>query len=288
MDLLINKTVSAQLEQFIKSQAHALLISGPNGAGKKFVALNLAGRLLDVKLDKLIINPGFMRLRGGENSLGIDAVRDLRHFLQLKTSGKATIRRVIVIENSESMTIEAQNALLKILEEPPLDTRIILTENGERGLRSTIYSRVQHARLLAPSKTELIDFFSKQGITNQEIVRAYHLSSGQIGLMHSLLTQNTENILNQHVNLAKKLLGSTTYQRLIEVDSLVGKKEELTSLFYALKQVSRAALIQSIEKGDLTLSKRWHLRMQELFKAETSLKHKPNIKLLLSSLMVSL
>ena len=56
-------------------------------------------------------------------------------------------RRVVVIENAERMTPQAQNALLKSLEEPDESTRFILTASGDAGLLSTVRSRCRVVRV---------------------------------------------------------------------------------------------------------------------------------------------
>ncbi|MEI9914152.1 MAG: hypothetical protein WDN66_04200 [Candidatus Saccharibacteria bacterium] len=55
-------------------------------------------------------------------SISIDEVRAINDFLMLKVPVKRTINRIVIIEKAERLTLEAQNALLKNLEEPPLGT----------------------------------------------------------------------------------------------------------------------------------------------------------------------
>lgn len=74
-----------------------------------------------------------------KTTIGIEEIRNLKNkiFLKpLKSKNKA-----IIIKNSEDLTVEAQNALLKVLEEPPIDTIIILTARNKDLLLSTIISR---------------------------------------------------------------------------------------------------------------------------------------------------
>lgn len=74
-------------------------------------------------------------------AIGIEKVRQIQKkvFLKpLKSNFKA-----VIIKNSESLTIPAQNALLKILEEPPIDTIIILLAKNKDLLLSTVISRCQ-------------------------------------------------------------------------------------------------------------------------------------------------
>lgn len=69
----------------------------------------------------------------------IDQIRDLkRHVFQKPLSLKF---KLVIIEEAQRMTIEAQNALLKILEEPPASTLIILEATNKQGLLPTVLSR---------------------------------------------------------------------------------------------------------------------------------------------------
>lgn len=83
--------------------------------------------------DILIINE--------EKSIGIDKTRELKNFFQLK-SWSGEVKTAVVI-NGEKMTVEAQNSILKILEEPGENNYIIITAPNPYLLLPTILSRCQ-------------------------------------------------------------------------------------------------------------------------------------------------
>lgn len=74
-----------------------------------------------------------------EGSVGIEIVRKLQEKLYLKPYKSK--EKLIIVNRAESLTIEAQNALLKVLEEPPLDTYIFLCTTSEEVFLPTILSR---------------------------------------------------------------------------------------------------------------------------------------------------
>ncbi|MFH1833241.1 MAG: hypothetical protein ABH816_03740 [Candidatus Levyibacteriota bacterium] len=74
-----------------------------------------------------------------EGSIGVEDVRNLQKKIFLKPLKSQT--KAVIIKNSQNLTIEAQNALLKVLEEPPENTVIILTVANIDLLLSTILSR---------------------------------------------------------------------------------------------------------------------------------------------------
>ena len=78
-------------------------------------------------------------------SIGINDVREIEKFLRtrpLKLTGKQ-----VLIYSAENLTIQAQNALLKTLEEPPPNSKIILETRNEESLLPTIISRCQKINL---------------------------------------------------------------------------------------------------------------------------------------------
>ena len=85
------------------------------------------------------IHPIDISLHSFEKAMGIEDVRNIQKTIILKPfKGKA---KAVVIEAYENITIEAQNALLKVLEEPPANTLIIISTSKKELLLPTIISR---------------------------------------------------------------------------------------------------------------------------------------------------
>lgn len=72
-------------------------------------------------------------------SIGIKKIRDLKSWAKMKPF--QTTLKVVLIKQAQNLTVEAQNAMLKILEEPPRATVIVLTVNDTKNLLPTIISR---------------------------------------------------------------------------------------------------------------------------------------------------
>lgn len=85
-------------------------------------------------------HPDFLYLTP-EISIGIDQIRRVKHFVGLRPYSE--IYKVAYIEEAQNLTIEAQNAFLKTLEEPPERTIVILTAPSIDSLLPTIVSRCQ-------------------------------------------------------------------------------------------------------------------------------------------------
>jgi len=78
-------------------------------------------------------------------SIGINQIRHLQHQLQLKPYSSS--KKVAIIPEAEKLTIPAQNAMLKLLEEPPKDTIIILSSPTSEVLLPTVVSRCRIVKL---------------------------------------------------------------------------------------------------------------------------------------------
>ena len=182
-----------QLQQTISRQRlpHALLLTGPNGTGKRAFTDALARSLLCEQPDaegqacgschscKLLDagnHPDFMLLKPAppkkstsDNpvlSIKIDAVRELIE--RLSTTSQMQGRRVAIIEQADKMVHAAANSLLKTLEEPGDDTVLILHSARPHLIPITIRSRCQKLALPIPERRMALDWLQQQGVNDAE------------------------------------------------------------------------------------------------------------------------
>lgn len=284
-ELLLHEQTAKQIEAFLARPVHAVLIEGPAGSGKGSLASYLAAQLLSISESGLANHSFFMRIEQN-GAISIDTIRLLQEFVKLKTIGSQPIRRAIIIEQAQTMTLEAQNAFLKLLEEPPTDTIIILTATPNQSLLPTIYSRLQKIQLKTPVKADLTKFFTSH--PEAEVERAYYMSNGQVGLMQALLNKDTEHPLSASIAEAKAIFRLSPFERLIKIDHWSKNKEQLPIFLHALSLVSHAVLVQATEKNDERLMKKSHTVLRHITYTQSILKHNPNTKLLLTDLMLNI
>ncbi len=134
-----------------KKTSHSYLFVGIEGIGKKEIAKEFAKMLLCINDNKYCNtcksciefdsnnNPDFLYIEPDGNSVKIEQIR----YIQRKIQEKPIIsnKKVYIINDADKMTTEAQNCLLKTLEEPPEYSTIILIGSNENMFLSTIKSR---------------------------------------------------------------------------------------------------------------------------------------------------
>lgn len=192
-----------QIEPSLKQGrlAHAYLLVGPPRVGKMTLALSLAqsvnclqgrgapcgdcpqchriaqGNHADVRVVSIL-----QRDENGPTRtvIGIADVKEALHQVNMKPyEGDCT---VIIFDGAETMSEEAANALLKVLEEPPPQVLILLLTSNEEALLSTIKSRCRRLGLLPVAREKVMERLQVEHDTSPELAeRLARLSRGCLG-----------------------------------------------------------------------------------------------------------
>lgn len=202
---ILNGRSKQEIESYIKSPTQALLIHAPHKFGANEVANEIAHKIIE---KPLIIEPAISDNAAG--SIGVDDIRWLYDVASRKTDKK----NVIVIQSAETMTKQAQNAFLKILEEPSNNTHFILSCEDTSSLLSTLLSRVQSIHISRISRDE-----SKKLVTlydNPERNKEQILFLAE-GLPREIIILSTDNNYFESrmisVKDAMTLLSGSSYQK---------------------------------------------------------------------------
>ena len=286
--LILHDATRAQLERFVASPSHAILITGADGIGKGAVASALATKILQLEEGRLESHPHYVLVSPEGASISIEAIRRLQRFMQLKTGGSNLFRRVIIIESAHLLTTEAQNAFLKLLEEPPADTLLILTANTPRALLPTIMSRLQHITIHTPTEEQLAPLLQASAKDAASQKQAYFLSGGLPGLLTALLDGDEQHPLLSSVANAKAILQQQPFERLASVDALSKQKDNALGVVKALERIAGAGMLAASAKQDTKTVKRWHAIRKHALAAREALERSANAKLTLSNLFLHL
>ena len=167
-----------------KRLAHGLLFHGPNGIGKTQFAYEFAhwliceqpladkacGECKSCQLIKAESHPDLLMLKPEEEgkAIKVDHVRDLIEKLSL--TGHRQGYRVIIITPADALNVNASNSLLKTLEEPPLNTILILISDKPSRLMATIRSRTQMIRFSLPTESQSMSWLKQQNIESPDLL----------------------------------------------------------------------------------------------------------------------
>lgn len=159
MTVICHPASLLQLTAFKKQLPQSLLLSGAVGIGLKTVACDLAASRLEG-----IIQPQNTKEEVDQTgTIGVDMIRRLYH----QTRAKRTSDHVIVIDDADRMSVGAQAAFLKLLEEPNEHTHFILTSHQPQKLLPTIRSRVQHTSLQPINDVQTREYIKSLGVEEQ-------------------------------------------------------------------------------------------------------------------------
>lgn len=175
--LIVESNDAAAIDRFASLLAHVLMCEGrtshPCGVCR-------ACRLItaETHADLFIVPPL------DESTIRVDVIRELINWSQ-KTAqlGRA---KIAVIQRAERMNRNAQNALLKLLEEPTDQTLLVLGTSSQQALLPTVRSRCERVVLNKPSLSELGDWLRRESGTEDESVTALALRYAELAPMRAL------------------------------------------------------------------------------------------------------
>jgi DNA polymerase III delta prime subunit len=274
----MHANTGAAVSRLITETPHAILISGESGSGKMRIAKYLANEVLGI--ESITKHPYYLHVDFADTK-GIEEVRSIRQFLSRTTTGKGSIRRVVILESMESLGGEGQNALLKTIEEPPKDTIIIMTAENSAKLLKTISSRATLLRVLPLSSQQCQEIINKYPGAPKS---AYLLSRGMAGTLMSILESEEEHQVVKSINIAKNFLGKSTYERLSIIEPISKDRQQTKELVIGLERCLEA-MIKSVPQAKLEPI---YNKLQLIDAAMESVQTNVNSKLLLTNLAVYL
>lgn len=233
-----------------KRLAHAYLISGAPGSGKRALASDLANLVNGASArDVFAQRPLGIHIAEPESKsrrIVVEQIRELEQTLQMRAeTGR---QKVAIIVDADRLQPQAANAFLKTLEEPPNDSLLLLLSAVPEVLPDTILSRcitisLAHPETVALSseEDELVKLLNESAVDSAKGVRlAYRLAQGT----HSLLARIKEGIVAENAAALKR--DETKYKNTTDGAWLEAREDYFKALTESLYIQRRAHLIETL------------------------------------------
>ena len=240
-EIIGNEKTKEELKRSLEEDkvSHSYMFVGIEGIGKQLIAKAFAQMILctnetEKGCDKCKSciefqsqnHPDFLYIEPDGNSIKIEQIR----YLQRKIQEKPIIsnKKVYIINDADKMTQEAQNCLLKTLEEPPEYSTIILIGSNENAFLNTIKSRCMKLTFQPIASEEIKQYMEKtygMNNINENMLEAFQ---GSIGKAIALKDKREE-----YENIEKMIekLDKTDMTELIELGSAIYQsKEEINDI----------------------------------------------------------
>lgn len=190
--------------------SHGFIFYGPEMVGKFTSAKSLAGFFEKKDWDYVgILEDAYFIAPDEKGTIGIDAVREIKNFVYKKPNFSRY--RIVVINEAERMTETAENALLKVAEEPPESSLIILIVREPELLSATLRSRFQKIYFGESDVNKLEEYLKKEmKFPVGDAKKLAKLSGGKAGLAIRL---KTDEKFKARMEVAIKYIESTPQGR---------------------------------------------------------------------------
>ena len=234
-DILLQKSTRSQLQSIIDLSPQSILLYGRQGAGLYTAAKSLA-RQITSKSSVITITPD------EKGSIKIKTIRDLYG----QTRAKRGEKLVIILDDADPMLQPAQNALLKLLEEPPEHVVFILTAHTPQILLPTILSRVQKIEILPLSSKQTAQLLDKLEIKGQKKLAQISFMAEDLPAEIIRLSQDDEYFASrtESIKAAREFIQGTTYKKLITSYKIGNDRDKAMDLLRDIAHIVEISLKQ--------------------------------------------
>lgn len=281
--------------------SHAHLISGRDGIGKSILADIFVSKILNKEVSKEHIDA--INYRNNKTSIGVSEVRDIIE--EVNKRPYEGDKKVVIIYDAEKLTIQAQNALLKTIEEPPSGVYIFLLTTNLEFILDTIKSRCQIYKLTPLTNDEMISFIkSKYEIGEEELLSVLAYSEGIPGRAERFLKDTElQNLRNLIINMLRDINKNEIdvaikYEKAFE--NYKDEKEELLNIISTFirdiilyKELNNKKLIINSDKNkeieelmEMMSYKKLNGMLKYIEEARNNLNHNTNFSITISIMIM--
>ncbi len=236
MSLVFSAATKQLIDQLATTLPQSLLLHGEDGLGLRTIAQHIAGKRLAE-----IVEPTDAKGENDQNgTIRIAQIRDL----YTKTRGKSRTTRIYIIHNADRMNLPAQNAFLKLLEEPATSVHFILTSHYQHILLPTILSRVEKVRIHTISDEETTELLRSLGINDgKKIQQMKFLAAGRPAELTRLATDSV--YFERHAKImsdARTFIGASKYDRAVLAHVYAANRSDALQLLRSASVILKRTL----------------------------------------------
>jgi DNA polymerase-3 subunit delta' len=183
-----------------------------------------------------------------EKEIGVEQARSLKRFAQLRAV--SATRKVAIVDDAERLSLAAQNALLKTLEEPPGEALIVLITATPGALLTTVRSRCQRIALRPLSDAEVGAALIAAGVSPEEVSGLVEAANGSPG--HALAWRSLwQDSVRAEISGRLAALRSGRYASVLAMSTALGRTEaETAARLDGLLATCHAAGVHAARSGD--------------------------------------
>ena len=161
------------------------------------------------------------------NDIRISSMRQMKR--EIYMTGRSGKKKVFLISRCDMMNPQSANSLLKILEEPPKDSVIILTTSRLNSLLPTIIGRCQKIGFESIQKKYIIDYLKKKkyGISDENAAFFADISDGSISRCNQILENNYLDLREKVMDTLVALLTGNNLKLGSSIDFIIGKRDKV-------------------------------------------------------------
>ncbi|MBM7836560.1 DNA polymerase III subunit delta' [Clostridium sardiniense] len=281
--------------------SHAHLIAGRDGIGKSILADIFVSKILNKEVGKEHVDA--IHYRNKRASMGVSEVREIIE--EVNKRPYEGDKKVIIIYDSEKLTAQAQNALLKTIEEPPNGVYILLLTTNLEIILDTIKSRCQIYKLTPLNKEEMVELIkSKHELSEGQLLSLLAYSEGipgraerflkdpELQTLRNLIIDMLRDINNNEIDVTIK------YEKAFQ--NYKDEKEELLNIISTFirdiilyKEINDKKLIINSDKSndieeliEMMSYRKLNGMLKYIEEARINLKHNTNFSMTISIMLM--